>query len=78
MYLYYLTMPMFELWNDNVIDPWLEVFGILIQYLDFKKIEKEVNSVIKDNCSEMTPPIHRYVAARMIGFVASVNYLFSC
>jgi len=68
--IYNLTMPMFDLWNDKVIDPYLELYGDLVKILPFEKIEKEVHSLIISNCTQMTPPIHRYMAARMIGFVA--------
>ncbi len=71
--IYDLTMPMFELWNENVIDPWMQVFGELIVILPFEKIQKDLNALIVSYCSELTPPIHRYIAARMIGFVAQVT-----
>ena len=73
MMIYDLVMPMFELWNENVIDPWMQVFGKLIVILPFKKLEKDLNNLIVSYCSELTPPIHRYIAARIIGFVAQVS-----
>jgi hypothetical protein len=68
--IYDLTMPMFDLWNENVIDPWMEVFGFLVVILPFNKIKKDLNALIIGYCTELTPPIHRYIAARIIGYVA--------
>ena len=50
----------------------MQVFGKLIVILPFDKIKKDLNDLIVSYCSELTPPIHRYIAARMIGFVAEV------
>lgn len=63
---------MLSLWNLAVLDSWVLVFDEFLNKMPYETIEKEINFSI-NNLSEPTQHVlSKYIAARMIGFVADV------
>jgi hypothetical protein len=64
------TLQMMKLWNEEVLDAWLEVFGKTLELLPAAKVEKEARDAILAMSSPSQPNYSRQTAANMISYYA--------
>ncbi len=63
---------MLKIWSKPVLDEWLLVFDAVQEWLSYEVLEKECVQIISSFLMPGQPSFSKYVAARMIGFIAEV------
>jgi hypothetical protein len=70
--IFQITCSILKIWNQVVLDEWVHVFNEILKRVPYEAISRECESTILSLSEASQHSLSKYVAVRLIGFVAGV------
>jgi len=70
--IFQITCAILKIWNQQVLDEWVLVFNQLLKKLPYEVIARDCESTIMNLSENSQHTLSKYVAVRLIGFIAEV------